>query len=145
MKILIYGGKGWIGQQFCKLVNQTDHQLYLGTARANNKTDIIKEIKKINPTHLVSFIGRTHGTHNNKYYSTIDYLEQPGKLQENIRDNLYSPIQLALLAKKHNIHYTYLGTGCIFKYDDEHLFGKEVNGFNEQSEPNLSSDDEWSG
>ena len=46
-----------------------------------------EEIEQIQPTHIVSFIGRTHGNIDGKVYATIDYLEQPDKLQENVRDN----------------------------------------------------------
>ena len=52
---------------------------------------------------------------------------------ENIRDNLYSPIVLAKICSEKGIHLTYLGTGCIFKYDDE----KYPNGFTEESLPNF--------
>ena len=85
----------------------------------------------------MSFIGRTHGVIGEKEYTTIDYLEQKGKILENVRDNLFSPVVLSLLCKKHDIHFSYLGTGCIFEFDEEHPFGEEVNGFNEQSLPNF--------
>ena len=45
--------------------------------------------------------------------------------------------QVSLICKKYGIHYTYLGTGCIFEYDTEHPFGEEVNGFKEDSLPNF--------
>ena len=54
-----------------------------------------------------------------------------------MRDNLFSPIILADLCSKRKIHYTYLGTGCIFKFDEEHPFGEEKNGFVESSLPNF--------
>jgi hypothetical protein len=73
-----------------------------------------EEIKLYSPTHIISFIGRTHGGEHN----TIDYLELPGKLKDNLRDNLYSPVILSILCERYNIHYTYLGTGCIFSSDD---------------------------
>ena len=38
---------------------------------------------------------------------------------------------------KSNIHYTYLGTGCIFEYDENHPYGEEINGFKENSLPNF--------
>ena len=138
MNILIYGGKGWIGSQFVELLKKNGKCSYiLGKARVNNTDDLINEITNEVPTHIVSFIGRTHGTIDNKKYSTIDYLEQPGKLQENVRDNLFSPISLGLICKEKNIHLTYLGTGCIFKFDNEHPFGMEENGFTEESKPNF--------
>lgn len=54
----------------------------------------------------MSFIGRTHG-----------------KIKENVRDNLYSPVVLAILSNKYNFHYTYLGTVCIFESDVPNFFG----------------------
>ena len=139
MKLLIYGHKGWIGQQFLEIIksNQYNIQVFFGKSRCDNLEDLEHEIKTIMPTNIISFIGRTHGTTNNKTYTTIDYLEQKGKLVDNVRDNLFSPLQLALLAQKYRIHYTYLGTGCIFKFDEEHPFGKEKNGFTEDSKPNF--------
>tara|TARA_Y100000385_G_scaffold218810_1_gene228180 strand:+ start:7481 stop:9376 length:1896 start_codon:yes stop_codon:yes gene_type:complete len=137
MKLLIYGSKGWIGNQFIDILIKENIEYIEGKARVDNITAITQEVDNVNPTHMISFIGRTHGTINNVYYSTIDYLEQKDKLFENVRDNLYAPSILALLAKKKDIHYTYLGTGCIFKYDSDHPFGTETNGFNENSLPNF--------
>jgi hypothetical protein len=85
----------------------------------------------------MSFIGRTHGIFEGTKITTIDYLEKSGKLVDNIRDNLYSPISLAILCKEKGIHFTYLGTGCIFEYDNDHPFGQEMDGFTEESRPNF--------
>ena len=137
MKILVYGGKGWIGSQFVKLLDDKKINYYVGESRADDTISLTNEINKINPTHVISFIGRTHGKIGEKVYSTIDYLEEEGKLVENIRDNLYSPLLLAEICNIRNIHYTYLGTGCIFKYDEEHPYGKEENGFDSKSLPNF--------
>lgn len=137
MKILIYGSNGWIGQQFKKIIHKTGLEVYCGKSRVDNVLKITKEIDDIQPTHVISFIGRTHGTIGSKVYTTIDYLEQEGKLTENMRDNLFSPLLLADICKKKGIHYTYLGTGCIFKFDDDHPFGQEKNGFTEDSLPNF--------
>ena len=91
MKVLIYGSNGWIGNQFLNILISNDISYVCGISRVDNDESLIKEINTVNPTHIVSFIGRTHGTIGEKVYPTIDYLEQDGKLQENIRDNLYSP------------------------------------------------------
>jgi dTDP-4-dehydrorhamnose reductase len=86
----------------------------------------------------MSFIGRTHGVYNNEVIGTIDYLEKPGKLVENMNDNLFSPIGLAEISKKNGIHFTYLGTGCIFEYDsNNHLYGDVETGFLEEDLPNF--------
>jgi dTDP-glucose 4,6-dehydratase len=133
MNVLIYGSKGWIGTQFIKLLSENNIIFVEGKSRVDDVVDVTNEINSVNPTHVISFIGRTHGKINNKVYSTIDYLEQEGKLTENIRDNLFSPFILTKICKDLNIHFTYLGTGCIFKYDNDAY----PNGFDEESEPNF--------
>jgi len=137
MKILIYGSRGWIGQQFVQLCDTNDISYVCGNARCDSLSGLEHEITTHSPSHVVSFIGRTHGSIGDTNYTTIDYLEQDGKLVENINDNLFSPMQLALLSLKYGFHYTYLGTGCIFKFDDSHPFGEEINGFTEDSTPNF--------
>ena len=137
MTILIYGAKGWIGQQFVKIIDKGNKDLFhIGQARIDNENELLAEIVHVAPTHIVSFIGRTHGKIGDHVFSTIDYLEQEGKLVENVRDNLFSPLLLCEIAKRKNIHYTYLGTGCIFKYDEEHTLDSGE-GFNENSLPNF--------
>ncbi len=129
MLVLIYGSKGWIAGQFIKILDSANVKYVSGTSRCDNVDTLLSEIKQVCPTHVISFIGRTHGPG----YSTIDYLEQKGKLYENIRDNLYSPLLLADICYHENIHYTYLGTGCIFSNEIE---GKAT-GFTEADTPNF--------
>jgi dTDP-glucose 4,6-dehydratase len=137
MKVLIYGSRGWIGNQFRNILLNKQIDFVDGKSRVDSIEDVENEIDDIDPTHVISFIGRTHGKIGEKVYTTIDYLEQEGKLVENVRDNLFSPIILANLCSKRKIHYTYLGTGCIFKFDQDHPFGEEKNGFTEESLPNF--------
>ena len=79
-------------------------------------------------------MGRTHGTRNGITYTTIDYLQDHSILSENINDNLYVPLSLALFAKQNNIHFTYMGTGCIYSYDDIHNTDM---GFTDEEKPNF--------
>ena len=124
MKWLVYGSKGWIGGMVTAMLTLHEETVVEATARADHETDVEAELVS---DRILCFIGRTHGPG----YSTIDYLEQKGKLVENVRDNLYSPLVLALLGKKHAIHVTYLGTGCIFSNTD----GESA--FTEESLPNF--------
>lgn len=110
MKWLVYGSKGWIGGMVCNSLINMGENVIEASARADHELDVDTEVKTVHPDRIICLIGRTHGPG----YSTIDYLEQKGKLVENIRDNLYSPIVLALIGLKYGIHVTYLGTGCIF-------------------------------
>jgi 3,5-epimerase/4-reductase len=116
MRWLLYGAKGWIGtmvKEELKKENQDSliqEEVHEGVARADDEVGVEADILRVRPNRIMCFIGRTHGPG----YATIDYLEQKGKLVENVQDNLYAPLVLALLGAKHNIHVTYLGTGCIF-------------------------------
>lgn len=129
-RALIWGAKGWIGEQFVQVLLDKGWIIVEATSRADNREKVLAEIKKVCPTHIVSLIGRTHG----EGFSTIDYLEQPGKLRENLNDNLYAPLVLAGVAKQLGIHMLYMGTGCIFEYDSEH---NTKIGFTEESKPNF--------
>lgn len=145
MKFLIYGSKGWIGQQFIQIChnkmyypqNRLNIEIIEGKARLDNLEAVSQELNNIKPERVISFTGRTHGiTEDGKQWTTIDYLEQPGKLVDNVRDNLFGVVMLAIACKERNIHYSYLGTGCIFKYLEE-SFGKAENGFTETDTPNF--------
>lgn len=137
MKFLIYGAHGWIGKQVLEELKKQELEYIIGIERAINTQDLIHEISNIKPTHIISLIGRTHGIINNDIIPTIDYLQRDSKLSENIRDNLYSPLTLSILCEKQNIHFTYLGTGCLFEYDDAHPYGREDTGFTENDVPNF--------
>jgi 3,5-epimerase/4-reductase len=137
---LLFGSNGWIGSKVVKLLEDKNISLLKSTSRADDVASIRKEIQESQTpiTHIMSFIGRTHGVYENEKITTIDYLEKPGKLVDNVRDNLYAPVSLALLCTELNIHFTYLGTGCIFEYDETHPYGCEDTGFHETSLPNFT-------
>lgn len=126
MIVLVYGHKGWIGEQFTKCLDDENIAWIPGHARVDNYEDVEKELQCQFITHCVCLIGRTHGPGNN----TIDYLED--KLNENIRDNLYAPVQLGFMCTQQKIHYTYVGTGCIYETTEDHL-----QPFDEKEEPNF--------
>jgi 3,5-epimerase/4-reductase len=127
MKWLVYGSKGWIGGMVVSELVKKGEQVVAAEARADQEDAVEQEIQAVQPDRIICLIGRTHGPG----FSTIDYLEQKGKLVENVRDNLYSPVVMALLGKKYGIHVTYLGTGCIFTYKDEERV------FTEDDRPNF--------
>jgi dTDP-4-dehydrorhamnose reductase len=110
----MYGTKGWIGSTFVRYLEDVGIEVIAGEARADDPSAVEAEIDRLAPDRVVAFIGRTHGPG----FNTIDYLEQPGKLPENIRDNLFAPASLALVCSRKGVHFTYLGTGCIFSDAD---------------------------
>lgn len=139
---VIFGAKGWIGQQVCDYLQKNNMFFYCAKSRADDEPHIIiEELNnlEIPVTHIMSFIGRTHGEFEGEKISTIDYLEKPGKLVDNVKDNLYSPVSLAILCQEYGIHFTYLGTGCIFDYDESHVCNDDGfgHGFVEEDTPNF--------
>jgi dTDP-glucose 4,6-dehydratase len=130
MRVLIFGGNGWIGQQFTTILStqSIEHRVAASRVDLDHITELEEELDAFAPTHVVSLLGRTHGEN----FATIDYLEQPGKLVENVRDNLMAPIILAQLCADRDIHYTYLGTGCIFNDDNG-----RASAFKETDAPNF--------
>lgn len=133
MRWLIYGSHGWIGQQIVKLLINSHEQVIEASARADNYQTTKTEIETVMPDRVICSIGRTSG----QGCSNIDYLEQAGKLIENLRDNLHGPINLAGICQQLNIHLTYIGTGCIYEYDQTHPVNSEI-GFTENDPPNFT-------
>ena len=132
-RILVYGANGWIGGQFVSVLEKEGVEYVFAKKRLGDDPDkaIEEEILSVSPTHIASFIGRTHGPGSN----TIDYLEGgPDKLVINMRDNVYGPLLLAEICRKFGIHFTYIGSGCLFEYNDEHPVGS--NPFTEEDRPN---------
>jgi 3,5-epimerase/4-reductase len=124
MKVLVFGARGWIGQQF---ISNTKHEIIEAKTRPENYQDTFDEIAQVNPDCVISFLGRTYGTGpDGKLIPSIDYLELPGKLYENMRDNFYAPFNLAQICDKLDTHFIYLGTGCIYTYTtDKKLFTEQ--------------------
>lgn len=111
---LLYGSKGWIGSQLCDILIEMNIPFTEGIARCDDIHAIEDEIVQVNPSHIIATIGRTHGNGIN----TIDCLEDKDMLKTNIGDNLFSPLVLAHVCKERSIHFTYLGTGCIFNKNE---------------------------
>ncbi len=133
MKILVYGHKGWIGGQVLGYIRAAGHEPVGAAVRADDEVAVAAELDEVKPDRVISLIGRTRG----EGFNTIDYLEQKGKLRENMRDNLWGPMVLAQLCSQRGVHFTYMGTGCIFHFDDgkHKLEGGE--GFTESDDANF--------
>ena len=135
MIVYIIGHKGWIGQKMCKLFDENDIQVVLSEFRAEDNR-IYEDILNKKVTHVFCCSGRTHGELDGKVYQTIDYLEDIKTTSINVNDNLYVPVSLAMFCDKNSLHFTYIGTGCIFNYDEEHTI-ENGKGFTEEDYPNF--------
>lgn len=132
MKVGVIGSRGWIGSMIQKeLASQSIE--YCEIVERSESPTIRDTIESLSLTHIVYVAGRTHGTRNGTVYTTIDYLESNETLGENVRDNLFGPIKIALICQSLGIHMSYVGTGCIFTYTTEDQ--KDI--FTEDSYPNF--------
>ena len=135
MKVFIIGHKGWIGKMYLELFEK-DNIEYCYSNHRGESNEILNEIMNSNCTHVLCVMGRTHGELNGTYFNTIDYLQHNETLHQNVNDNLFVPLRLAMFLQNTNIHFTYMGTGCIYNYDDEHTTTNMV-GFNDEDTPNF--------
>lgn len=122
---------GILGEEGLKCVGATSRAEDVPAARA--------EILTVKPRLVIATLGRTHGMHEGSLIPTIDYLEKPGRLVENLRDNLAAPLNLAFLCKEIGVRYMYIATGCIFGADDiDSIADESVPGFTEEDVPNFT-------
>ncbi|KJH47013.1 putative dTDP-glucose 4,6-dehydratase [Dictyocaulus viviparus] len=125
MHVTLYGGKGYVGQALQEVLSSKKIPYVLAKSKVGVHPDdeVEEELSLLNVTHVVCVTGRTHG----KGINTIEYLEGgPERVAENVRDNMYSATVLAHLCRKLGIHFTYVGTGYIFAYDDAHPIGGQA-------------------
>lgn len=134
LKIMVFGHKGWIGTQMMAEIAKQGHTAVGASTRADDVDAVRKNIAEEKPDRVISLIGRTRGGK----YCTIDYLEEKGKLVENMRDNLWGPVVLAQLCKEADIHFTYMGTGCVFHYTND-TYQKSTGGPYDKGEFDLGS------
>jgi len=136
MKFLVWGWKGWIGEQVMTHLKEAGHDPVGAASRADDENAVAAELDSVKPDRSICLIGRTRGGD----FLTIDYLEQKGKIKENVQDNLWGPIVIAYQSSARGIHTTYMGTGCIFHFDeDKHKMadGSAGVGFTEDDNANF--------
>ena len=133
MLLYVLGHRGWIGQMFLDYCKKMNIENVYSDFRGESK-ELQQDILDKKATHVLCCVGRTHGNFKGKEYTTIDYLQNNETLQQNLNDNLYVPMILANFCQNNKIHFTYLGTGCIYTYDKEYNESKK---FKEYSLPNF--------
>ena len=93
---LIYGHRGWIGSHIVdnikKIQNASNSEynikLSLSKNRVSNHIEVEAEIKSLSPTHIISALGRTHGTlDDGTKITTIDVHPKLALSSEPFRDS----------------------------------------------------------
>ncbi|CAB3405385.1 unnamed protein product [Caenorhabditis bovis] len=131
MRVAIYGGRGYVGQELQRVLNARRIPYVLAGKKVgvDADEDVERELAGLGVTHVVCVTGRTHGPGK----PNIDYLEGNDKVDINVRDNMYSATILAHISRKFGLHYTYIGTGYMFAYDKDHPIGGNM--FKDDDEP----------
>tara|TARA_B100001059_G_scaffold109603_1_gene109665 strand:+ start:2825 stop:3682 length:858 start_codon:yes stop_codon:yes gene_type:complete len=128
INILIYGINGYIGQNIKKYLCKHNeiNILYSNFDKIINKEQIVNDIETLKPDRIISCIGLVK---NNTTFSTL-FLNDNKYLKDNIQNNLFIHILISNICLEKNIHFTYIGTGCIFSCDKSYIF-------DENDEPNF--------
>jgi 3,5-epimerase/4-reductase len=115
---LLFGGRGWIGQQLVACIPSSVHVVYADPVRADDPVGVRALFAQRRWDRVVCLAGRTRVGDG----ETVDSLESREHLPINLRDNLLAALVVAHLAKEYGVHLTYIGTGCLFEGDADTRF-----------------------
>jgi len=118
VKVLIFGGRGFMGQQFLRVYPDA----ILPSADIADPKAVIAVLDQEKPDVVINAAGKT-GVPN------VDWCEDH-KL-ETIRSNVTGPLVLLEECQKRGIYWAHLSSGCIYEGDNQ---GR---GFTEEDEPNF--------
>jgi hypothetical protein len=122
MAVLVFGAGGWIGGLLREPVESRGLEYRAASCRADCAAAVRAELRAARPRLVFACVGRTHGPGHN----SVDYLEQPGKLPENLRDNLVAPLVLAHECQRAGVPFACLATGCIFEGGAHEAFAEDA-------------------
>ena len=125
--ILIYGGNGFIGKYIVSELNKHNKFYVLSSNRIYKYNDILSDINKYNPTHIISAAGYSTPTN-------IDFYEN--NAENLILTNTTGNLILADISHRYNIHLTLIMSGCIYSYVDNAYY-EDYNIFYENYLPNF--------
>lgn len=132
-EVLLFGGGGWIGGLMVAVIQAEGLTCVVAQSRAENPEAVREELARVRPRLVFAALGRTHGKHEGAEFPTIDYLEQPGRLRENVRDNLLAPLTLATVCREGDVPFVSIATGCIFEATEEDILDDGQPGFGDEA------------
>jgi len=118
MRLLFYGGYGWIGGMLVELAKEGGHEIRFGQARLEDFHLVVREIGAVNPDRVICTAGVT-GTPN------VDWCEDHRNIT--ILGNVTGPLNLAAICHFKQVHLTVFGSGCVYSnYKDGKLVEKKT-------------------
>ena len=136
--VLLYGSRGWIGSLMKPVVLAEGLHCVAAQSRADDADAVREELARMRPRLVFAALGCTHGVHEGRVFGTIDYLEQPGRLRENVRDNLVAPLVLAAVCREAGVPFVSIATGCIFDAAEEDILDSAQPGFEDDAPAGFS-------
>jgi len=133
MKILIWGHTGFLGSRLLPLLESDSNlEIIKAKSRLENYADVIEELISCKPDKVINVAGLT-GRPN------VDWCED--HKVETLQVNTIGASVLGDYCHRQGIHLVYVGTGCIYEYDEEHQMpemGAKIKPFTEEDEPNFT-------
>lgn len=118
MKVLIFGGRGYLGQQFLTIFPDA----ITPSADIADREAVSQILEREKPDVVINCAGKT-GRPN------VDWCEE--HKEETIHANVLGPLVLQEECSKRGIYWVHMSSGCIYEGDND---GK---GFDEEDEPNF--------
>lgn len=113
----IIGAKGFIGSNIYNELINSNKKVYVLDYRLNQIESIENEIKLRNPKYLICAAGLTE-TPNTKWCDTHK--------KETLMTNIIEQINLLNLCNKYSIHFTLIGSGCIFNNSKNEYTNEDI-------------------
>nr|QBK89631.1 MAG: NAD dependent epimerase/dehydratase [Pithovirus LCPAC001] len=131
MRILIFGTTGWIGSKLTKLLKR--NHLVVSKVRLDDFDHLTSYLdsvtKKEKITHVLMSAGITGKP-------TVDFCEDVKNRDSVIAVNILGTALVGKFCYNNDIHFTYMGTGCIYEYDKDHTV--DGKGYKEEDKPNFT-------
>jgi len=134
--ILLFGATGWIGQKLEKIMSDRGFKVIRAQSRLDDYYSMTQELNKEDFDYCFLSAGITRDPKNPA--TNIDWCED--NVNKTININYFGCLYLLKLCKKLNKKVIYLGTGCIYEYNEEHpISSLESNwlGYTEEDKPNF--------
>ena len=128
MRILFFGATGWIGSKLIDLLRENPNNvIIIAKARLDNHLQMLQELHAHQDVDNIVLAAGLTGVPN------VCWCES--HRQEVTEINVVTPSIIAKFCSDHTIHLTFLSSGCIYEYSQDHPIGGP--GFTEEDLPNF--------
>jgi dTDP-4-dehydrorhamnose reductase len=136
-RLLFYGHTGFIGSRLYSLLDRKEFEVIPAKSRLDDYSSLINEIESYSYDRKgIDYVLNCAGITGRP---NIDWCED--NKAKTLQVNVIGTSILADLCYRKNIHYTYIGTGCIYDYTEEFIknprFLDTFPGYRETDKPNF--------